>query len=389
MLQIVPGGFLLNGQKQNKLLGRSSFKLANILTYHYTGQGGGEYTLGKAKQWIEHNQQLFGEHVCLRVLLETADWGPCDNCMFGSEPRDQGFWNVDALKDGVREKQVHPVGRKVLEWLFKVSQDTGVVFELVIDSTLKHTDGVKAGEVDHVIRQVGVLMGELSLVYPKALVIPNVRNEWNAHNKTGHTIDQVNMWANRWERDMYWADSQPVVCPGGGDMYTYAVGRPGSGRYAMGLIHPERQPNSREWWQLPNITRLRDRSNGMPVGFNESMYFVEVEDRERAQKWYRHPGGWTTDWPHYKTFVERAIGAVDYFILHDEKGLQCNTEWPRRLTRVEAYFGEKQPDIVLPPVPPVVDKPGIPSEPDNRNELIQAILAVMALLITLLAALRK
>jgi len=365
MLKIVRGGFLLNGVMQPKLLGRSSFKLGPIVSYHYAGRGE-EFSLGDARRWIEHNQRLFGEHMVLRVFLETGDWGPCEDCMFGSEPRDQGFWNVDALKDGARETRVHVRGQKILEWFFKISHETGVAFELVIDATLKHTDGVKAGEVDHVIRQVGVLMGELTKTYPRALVIPNVRNEWNAHNKTGHSIDQVNAWAMRWERDMYWAGSQPIVCPGGGDMYTYKVGRPGSGKYAMGLIHPDRQPNGRDWWQLPSIKRLRDRSNGMPVGFNESMYYVEREDRDRAKRWYRNPRGWTTDWAHYKLFAERSIDAVDYFIFHDEKGIQSDVDWPRRETRLEAYFGDSsgvlpKPDPIPDPEPDPIPDP----EPDT------------------------
>lgn len=373
MLKILPGGFKLNGQATPKLIGRSSFKLSNIVTYHYTGKGGGKYSLNAAKRWIAYNQKLFGPNVVLRVLLETGDWGPCDDCMFGSEPRDQGFWNVQALKDGHREKDVHPVGKRVLEWFFKTSQETGVAFELVIDSTLKHTDGVKPGEVDHVIRQVGIEMGELALKYPKSLCIPNVRNEWNAHNKTGHVLSDVNMWAVRWERDLYWPGSQPIVCPGGGDMYTYAVGRPGSGKFAMGLIHPDRQPDDRHWTTLPNINRLRAASGGMPVGFNESMYYVERQGNiDQANSWYRNPNGWTRDWKGYKTFAERAIDSVDYFIFHDEKGLQCDPEWPfAGLTKLESHFRIDtgvEPPPALPPVEPPV--PPVPEpEPDDGSWL--------------------
>jgi hypothetical protein len=371
MLKIVPGGFRLNGQHTPKLIGRTAFKLSNALTYKFRGWS--KYGDSYVNRYIEQQQKLFGPHVVLRVLLETAGWNPTDNGMFGSEPRDQGFWNVEALKDGHREKDVHPIGKRVLEWFFKVSQETGVAFELVIDATLKHTDGVKAGEVDHVIRQVGIEMGELHLKYPRSLIIPNVRNEWNAHNKTRHTLAAVNMWAHRWERDQYWPGSQPIVCPGGGDMYTYAVGRPGSGKFAMGLIHPDRQPDNRHWTQMPNIHALRAKASGMPVGFNESMYYVERRGNiAQAEAWYRNRRGWTDDWNSYKTFAERAINAVDYFIFHDEKGLQCDLNWPfPDLTKLEHHF---RVDIGVepPPVIPDVPDPDVPDpepEPDEDSWL--------------------
>lgn len=358
-LKIVPGGFLLNGEKKQKLIGRSSFKLANIVTYHFAGQGSGKYSLGYAKRWVEYNQRLFGEHAVLRVFLETAGWGECDGCMFGSEPRDQGFWDPRAaLRDGHRETKVHRRGEQVLEWFFRNSQETGVIYELVIDATLKHDD-IPKGEIDHVIRQVGVKMGELSAQYDRALIIPNVRNEWNAHNESGHSLHEVNMWAVRWERDQYWPGSQPIVCPGGADDYTYDVGPPGSGKFAMGLIHPDRQPDDRKWWDLPNINRLRSHSGGMPVGFNESMYYVEKEDEQRALNWYRNRRGWTAYWDEYRKFAEAAIDNVDYFIFHDEKGSQCDLSWPRAKTRLEEHFG----DSTNPPNPP-------PPEPDKKPKLV-------------------
>lgn len=349
MLKIDKQGFLLNGERVPKLWGRSSFKLSNILTYHYTGQGGGPYSLGAARRWVDYNQQLFGEHVVLRVFLETGGWeGKVE--IFGSPPSDQGFWNRDALRNQSRSGvEMTGRGKKILEWFFQTSQETGAVFELVIDATLKHdARGYTKGQVDHAIRAVGQEMGRLSDTYPQALIIPNCRNEWNAHNKTGHSLADVNMWATRWERDQYWPGSQPIVDGGGGNMFDYAVGGPG--KFAMGLVHPDRGSG---WENLvPSVVNnLRAVSRGQPVGFNESMYYVEPEDRARAEQWYR-AGGWTTDWAKFRKFTEAALEHCDYHIIHDEKGVQCDPEWPRAQTRLEAHFGPSGP-----PPPPLPDPP--------------------------------
>jgi len=339
------GKFWFNGEKKDIVWGRTSFKLANIITYHYTGQGGGKYNLGYAMEWVKHNQRLFGKDVVLRVFLETAGWSPCDdengtpeNCMFGSEPRDQGFWVRARLRDGNRETEVHPVGKAVLEWFFKTSQETGCAFELVIDATLKHDD-IPKGEIDHVIRVVGVYMGEvLQPKYPQALIIPNMRNEWNAHNQSGHTLNDVNMWAVRWDRDNYspgW-NAPKIVDGGGGNTFAFDVG-PEAGKYRAGMIHPTRDGG---WEQFPNraqMNQLRTDARGMPVGSNESMYYVEQEDRPRAEGWYRS-GGWTSNWSMYKQHLESLeAGGFDYIIVHDEKGVQCDLNWPRPMTRVEQW----------------------------------------------------
>ncbi len=344
------GKFWFNGERKDVVVGRSSFKLANIVTYHYTGQGGGKYNLGFARRWVEHNQRIFGKDVVLRVFLETAGWQPCEDndCMFGSEPRDQGFWQRARLRDGARETEVHPVGRKVVEWFFAESERSGVAFELVIDATLKH-DNIPAGEIDHVIRQVGVLMGELAVKYPRALIIPNLRNEYNAHNQSGHTLADVNMWAVRWDRDEYWIDAPFIVDPGGGNVFEYEVG-PEPGRYNAGMVHPDRGEG---WERFPNpsqIQRLKDDARGMPVGFTESMYYVEAIDRPRAERWYRR-GGWTTNLQQYKSFVKHALQQVDYFIIHDEKGAQSDPDWPRPMTRLEEWLAEEFSGTPPPPPP--------------------------------------
>ncbi len=107
---------------------------------------------------------------------------------------------------------------------------------------------------------------------------------------------------------------RPVVCPGGGDQFHYDVG-PEPGKFAMGLIHPRRD---HDWVKMPNLQKLRDDCRGMPLGFNESMYFVEPRNAERAGKWYNR-GGWTTDFSAYTKFAERAIESTDYFVFHIDR----------------------------------------------------------------------
>jgi len=355
------GKFWFNGIRKEMVWGRDSFKLANILTYVYTGQGD-KYSLNDAMEWVRFNQMLFGEDVVLRVFLETAGWEPCDkvdgipqNCMFGSEPRDEGFWVRERLRDGRREKEVHPIGKQVIHWFFKTSQETGVAFELVIDATLKHDD-IPKGEIDHVIRQVGVYMGLMAEQYPQALIIPETRNEWNAHNQSGHTLNDVNMWAERWFRDHYWDSAVLIV---DGSSIAYRVGPTGN-KYRAGMIHPPRSSSllsklatvlsfgvyksrARGWETFPNdeeLATLRRDARGMPVGFNESMYIVEIEDEERMKQWYRS-GGRTTDWDKYLQFLNHVEGRIDYMIVHDEKGVQCNKDWPRPMTRVDLWALEK------------------------------------------------
>lgn len=344
MIRVRNGKFYFNGQKKDVVIGRSSFKLANIVSYHYTGKGEA-YSLGQAREWCAFNQSIFGRDVVLRVLLETAGWDPKSPGMFGSPPQDQGFWNVEKLRDGRRETEMHPVGKKVLRWFFETSTKTGIAFELVIIATLKH-DNIPTSEIDHVIRQTGIEMGKLAVEFPRALIIPNVCNEWNAHSK--FTVQDVDMWAVRWERDGYWPGAAVIVDGGGGDELEYAVGD--GGAYKAAMIHPER--TGRDWEQMPDMKWLQRKAGRFPIGFTESMYYVEKEDAERAEQWYRHRSGWTHNWHKYRRFIERCLLNVDYMIFHDEKGIQCNPWWPRQLTRLEAWGKERFIQRPPPPPPP-------------------------------------
>jgi hypothetical protein len=269
--------------------------------------------------------------------------------------------NRDQYRDGVRTKELNVTAKKVIEWFFRESEATGVAFELVIDATMKHDD-IPRGEIDHIIRVVGVYMGEMAKIYPKALIIPETRNEWNAHSRT--PLQDVNMWATRWWRDNYWPGAPLIVSPGGSNEATYRIGGDG---YRAYITHPER---GGDWENVPvkETPRQRRNAKGFPVGYNESMYLVEKEDLPRVREWYR-PSGWTADFSKWVRFYENARKNVDYFIIHDEKGAQCDPNWPRSLTRVERMFLGNSPPPPDPGDPPPPDPPPPPPPPPWKIDL--------------------
>ncbi|KKK49707.1 hypothetical protein LCGC14_3132360, partial [marine sediment metagenome] len=337
----------------------------------FRGRGGGHYGLGSGETWIRFHMEsepfeFRGDTVVplglptgftCRVFLENAGWSPCeegaeadngkpDQCMFGSEPRDLGFWdgsdwneeggesNRDRLRDGRRETAMHGAGKKALEWLYQMSEKHGMAFEVIIDATLKH-DNIPKGEIDHVIRVTAAYMGEvLEPKYPKAMVFPNYRNEIFAHNQSGHTLADVMMWAVRTHRDNYFPHNRtPILVDGGGaNSFDYDVG-PEDGKYSAGMIHPERGGD--DWITFPqpaDVRRLRRDARGMPIGANESMYYISANGRNETpntMSWYR-PGGRTADWQKYLRFLnwQLDVNAVrngyDYFVVHDDKGAQAS-----------------------------------------------------------------
>ena len=232
-ITIPDGAYFFNGIRKERVVGRSSFKLANHITYHFTGQGGGHYGLGSARRWVDWNNELGFD--ILRVLLETEGWnsdcepaelsndGKPDNCMFGSEPTDQGFWDVEALRHGGRPTDMHGVGKSTLRWFFATSQETGMAFELVIIATLKHND-ISVGQQTHVIRQTMHEAREFQSEFPQANVLMSGINEWNAHSEW--TLAEVNMLAVRNDRCKH-PDGRTAVrlaCPPGFEPEQWAGG---------------------------------------------------------------------------------------------------------------------------------------------------------------------
>ena len=378
------GRFWFNGVRQEMVWGASCFKLSNVVTYHFAGEGGGPYGLGPARDFVDHMRGL-GFDAC-RVLLETAGWGKCesgplandgkpDNCMWGSEPVDKGFWDVAALQTGGRPLDMHPIGKQTLRWFFETSQETGFMFELVIIATLKHSD-VDVPQQSQVIRQVMVKARELQEEFPQALVVMNGINEFGAHSEWGLAgANGVNQLAIRNDRckapdgrtvvtlacppgfdPEQWAGGPFIVDDGGSNRAVYEIG-PEPGRFRGAFVHPERGETWHLWPDVQEKAWMISDARGMPWGATESMYYVEPEDEARGRTWYRTAGdrlnGWTTDWPRYESFLNHVAAAgMAYFVVHDEKHAQASTTWPRPETRVERWAIEHLGGTAPPPPPP-------------------------------------
>lgn len=386
-IELKDGRVWINGTRRDDTVWfRSCFKLANHLTYHWSGQGGGPWGLGSARAWVDE-QRALGFDGC-RVFLETEGWSECetgaaandgmpDGCMFGSEPVDKGFWDVDALRSGGRPVAMHDVGRQALRWFFETSQETGFGFELVAIATQKH-NSVTQEQQTHVIRQTLAEAYRLQKEFPQANILMSAINEGNAH-APGWTIAKMNLVAvraDRWKHPdgrtfVGCADSvsdtagafEPEQWPcgpliadlGGSNTFDYDVG-PEPGKFDMGAVHPERDDG---WERFPNEQQkavlVRD-SRGQPWGFTESMYYVEAEDLDRARGWYPgHEDRWTSDWTKYVSFLGHveAMG-VPYFVAHDEKGAGTVRGWPRAETRVDRWAKKHLGGADPEPPPPKV-----------------------------------
>ncbi len=373
--------WIVHGERKPCWIGRDSFKLANMLSLHFTGHGGWE---DKANRWIEHNQRLLGEHVILRVFSETGGWS--GHPMFGAAPADQGIWDIEHLRDlsekGRRITELTPLNKRIVEWLLKASHETGVCFEYVVDATLKHIEGLTTPMTGHAIRQTALYMRELQQdKYPNAVILMEARNELFAHNRMKTTLRQANMWATRFYRwkdeegnlairrnspgDEYfpeqWPEGYIILDQTDKDLFPFDVGTE-AGKYQMGCIHPDRAPDDRKWWELPTtMEQLRTDCRGAPLGFNESKTYCDAEDKDRCLAWYG--GAWkvTFDLDKYLEWFGACTtkGGVDYYIIHDEKGMQCDVDWPRKVTRLEAALGGAEP----PPPPPPPPPPGVDYRP--------------------------
>lgn len=332
--------------------GRSSFKLGN-----WVAQGNEK----KAEQWVDFNQRLFNrDEVWFRVFKENMGWSPiaADKGMFGSPPRDPGIWDFNFLRnhwdrEEKKSKRVEPehltgLNKRVTEWFFRTSASTGCAFELCIIATLKGEDHVGNGHIDQIIRTELQMFDELQEKYPNAKIKANACNEFDAHDvrtdpwgrRERLDLRTVNMWAVRRNRDKY-GFLDFIVDHGGRDEFDYEVGG-GRETYDWGMLHVVRTKN--RWWEAPPIRPIKRACNGRPYGSTESMYYVQHEDRERAATWYRNPAGWQTDvQKQMSLYLNLQSAGFSYIIIHDEKGAQCDVEWPRRETRLENelanYFG--------------------------------------------------
>lgn len=402
MITKLEGRYAFNGIKMDPAIGESAFKLLNRVALGILNPASGEED--KALRWIENRQALYDEEkLVFRVLGESAGWDPVESNvgMFGSPPRDPGIWDVDELRrisatEGERVRDLTPLNKAVIEWMFKKSASMGAAFEYVCVATLKHTSGISVGCVDHVIRQTASFCRLMQEKYPDACVLFSAMNEWDAHNEIGATLQDVNDWAKRfyrwrkeggspvvsfeppgegWEAEQ-WPKGQILVDHGGKDTFNYSCGN-GPGIYKGGMIHPERAPSHRRWWEIPQslVDELRARANGCPVGFTESMYYVDEEDAPRAEQWYRNRSGWTHELGQYIQFLDNSLPKVDYFIFHHEKAVQCDTDWPRPETKLEAHLKERFGSVVPEPPPnggeeppPGPERPVLKLVAVNRDE---------------------
>jgi hypothetical protein len=369
-----------NGE-QVHILGRSSFKFMGHLRWG---------NVDGAKNWIAHNQKL-GINL-LRVFGETEFWD--GHQMFGSPPTITDVWDYNALSHGHRPTQVSDLNGKMLTDLFKLSHETGMAFEYVVDATMKHASpDIPWGTIGHCVRQTLRYMRVLQELYPKALVMVNTHNEWDAHSfGSWHAnygdisatelrekaLREVNMQASRarrwkngdavqvsytspgpgWEPEQ-WPECTLIVDHGGRNDIEYDAS-PGPHHYDMKTLHPRRDG---EWWK---VCERIDQPGDIPTYFSESKMWVDPADSVRAQQWYRSGTAYTTDLTKYLYFMDDAIEKGIHFTIHDEKGMQTDSGWPRDLTVLEnELLGSGPPPP--PPPPPEDDFKVHISAPDSKG----------------------
>lgn len=380
-----PKHFLVRGKPVKKLVGRTSFDWASIVSYHYAGRGndipGG--ALNVAKQWVEHNQKIFDrEDVVLVVFNEEGGWDTCPGdppgCMFGQEPRDQGMWNMTQLQrlaangDRVKREHFSAMNLKTIEFAFQVSHETGCIFDWCADATLKHHTGINVGTIDHIIRQTGRWMRELQVKYPKAAFIVRPRNEWRAHQGHPVTLGNVNAWAQRWYRWKHpdgqtrlsfespgpawmaeqWPEAMFITDIGGGNKVHEEIG-PEPGKYKIANIHIERKGAAWDWRApVPQMDQLRTDARGQAVGSNENMYAVT---KPGTLQWYRNANGYNVVFENkgladQMLFYENNVPIFDYFCVHDDIGKKANASWNKD-SKFEAALAEFFGGNVVQPPP--------------------------------------
>ena len=348
---------LFNGE-QVQIFGRSSFKALGHL------RAGNEAGL---RNWIDHCQR-YGFNL-LRVFGETEYWE--SHPMFGSPPTIKDMWDGGALQNGDRPKGLKDINRQVIDSMFRISQETGMAFEYVVDATLKHATpkDIAWGTIGHCVRQTLSFMRGMQDKYPRALVMVNFHNEWDAHSQgswraqygkemsardlRANALRELNMQASRarrwkngdmtevsyispghgWEAEQ-WPEAVILVDHGGRVEIEYKADvSPDS--YDLVTLHPSR---GGEWWKHDGRPYLKYLDGPIPTYFSESKLWVDPVDAARAKTWYPNLNGWTTDIDKYVTFMEGAKNLGIHFVVHDEKGMQSQSGWPRAETKLEDYL---------------------------------------------------
>lgn len=258
-------------------------------------------------EFIEFNQRMFNrEDVWFRVFYETGGWFPIKegDGMFGSPPQDPGVWDIAKLRkiaDNIRAgkedrvKRLTPLGKRTLKMLFSISHRTGACFELVADATLKHTAGLSTPVIDHCIRQLAFECRIFQQQFPNAVVMINVRNEWDAHNQTRTSLAEVNKWGERfyrWKRKNQfkvsfvdpgggflpeqWPEGVAIIDHGGRNDIQYKAGTR-AGVFQMAAVHLTR---GRGWEKIPLdpkiVKKLKEQAHRAPLAITESMYYLNL-----------------------------------------------------------------------------------------------------------------
>jgi hypothetical protein len=344
--------FYTNGERQDLFLGMLVGKMAARV-------GLGQH--GHVKDFIDFAQNWLGrERVLFYTWLETGGWSPVaeGRGMFGAPPRDPGMWDVEFLRNHwdhndektkrVKPEHLTPIYKSTIEWFFKTSVETGACFVLGIVATLKHTDGIGNGHLDHIIRQTLELAERLQDKYPKACVIMHCCNEWDANNGRETPfgperirLSDVNMWAYRRVRDSYWENGQLFVDHGGRDTIQYNANRirdpnVGHSGYDAVAIHPVRKNAGRDWTKPPDRKPLvMPSANPLPICNTENMYYIT---RPETTGWYRNAAGWNLALAKQIIMYSHWADFYDMGIFHADWIMQVDHEWPGSM--LEAYQSE-------------------------------------------------
>jgi hypothetical protein len=364
--------FTLNG-KPTPLFTRSAFAVTAYLDRWASGWG---------PKWEDMVDQFFDR--CkhqgfngVRVFGETSGWkrprpGNTISPFFSKYPTSDKMWLYEELWREQRPKRLTTQNQKVILKLIEKLQKHDLVCEYVTDATLKHDD-VSAAMISQCIRQTarflrhiedGVLdfkviepslVEKYSHLFSKDVnIFHELHNEWDAHNKAGLKLGELNMQFTRHRR---YANAEPEQWPrgivgvshGGRNSVLYNVGRPHGADYVA--LHPERQG---EWWKH---TDLEKRYKEFPRYYNESKLYLSEEEWDR----WVEPGVFsrtsgTKDLGKYIDFMEETIGNGISFCVHDVVGMQAGfTEENKasKRTKLEEYLGEAPPP---PPPPPPIPK---------------------------------
>jgi len=376
VISIKQNKFFLNNQRKDLLLGVLAGKMAARV-------GLGQHA--HVKDFISFCQEWLGQELIFYTWLENGGWGNVEagKGMFGSPPRDPGMWDVDFIKnrlwDGdealrIKPKHLKKIYLDTIEWFFKNSETLGCSFMLGIIATLKHTDGIGNGHIDHAIATTLQFAEEMQDKYPKANVLMHACNEWDAshHRNTPAGKERltiggakgINMWAERRADQDYFKrpNNYLMVDHGGRDSVEFEVSR-AKRIFDSLMIHPVRKNAGRDWKGPPKRRPLLDAAHGMPLYNSENMYFITRPD---TIGWYRNSAGYNLSLDDQMKMYSHWEGFYDAAHFHADWIMQTDHNWPGGkkleafLKRTAEMFGSGNGP---PPPPP---PPGVDPLAENR-----------------------